>query len=929
MRGRFLPLRAADPDGARFPQTGMKTDHQKTIFRKDYRAPSFRVDHVEMGFDLDPTTTVVATRLHVVRQSPGPLLLDGETLELLSIAVDGVPLPADAWTLSSDGVRQALALRTLPDTCAIDIAVRIAPQANITLMGLYLSDGNFVTQCEAEGFRKMAFFPDRPDVMARYTVMLRADRKRYPVLLSNGNLIESGALPDGRHYAKWEDPFPKPSYLFALVAGKFAHIERRTKTASGRDVLLQVYTAPDVIGKAGHALDSLEQSMRWDERRFGLELDLDRFMIVAVGDFNMGAMENKGLNVFNTKYVLADERTETDADFANVEAVVGHEYFHNWTGNRVTCRDWFQLTLKEGLTVFRDQEFSADRAVDGLAADGEDVRATLRIGNVRQLRASQFPEDAGPMAHPIRPESYQEIGNFYTATVYQKGSEVIRMQHTLLGRDGFREGMDEYFRRHDGQAVTCDDFVSAMESVYARRHPGQDLRRFRRWYSQAGTPRVSVRGEYDADRRRYTLTLRQICPRVGVEKLTAVDKQPFHIPLAIGLLDRSGTAIPVVLEGRSPDGEATALLDLVDDEQRFTFLDVPSEPVPSLLRGFSAPVVVDHPYADEDLALLAKHDADAFNRWEAGQRLATRELIRLIADLQAGRPLVAGPLLADIWRHTLADPVLDPGLKEAALMLPGEGVIGEQLPSYDPAAVRRARLFLIDHLAAALREEWQQAHANHLTPGPYSPAWTPAARRALKNCALGYLARLDDPVSQAVVDKQWATARNMTDRLAALTAIVNTPQRVEGAARRAADAVASFHQRFRREALVVDKWLRVQSGALEGDDRLLDDVTVLTKHAAFSITNPNKVHALLTSFFANGAAFHRPDGRGHAFWAQQVLIVDRFNPSLAGRLARSLERWKKLVPTLQDSAKRALETVRDAEGLSPDVFEIVDKALSV
>ncbi len=913
----------------------MKNEHQKTIFRKDYREPAYRVEQVEMGFDLDPQATVVATRLHVVRQAAGPLVLDGDTLEPLSVAVDGRALAASAYRLRRDGPLQTLTIAALPDRCSVEIAVRISPATNSSLMGLYVSDGNFVTQCEAEGFRRITFFPDRPDVMARYTVMLRADRKRYPVLLSNGNLVDSGALPDGRHYAKWEDPFPKPSYLFALVAGRFGHIERRVRTASGRDVLLQLYTAPDVLSKAGHALDSLERAMRWDERRFGLELDLDRFMIVAVGDFNMGAMENKGLNVFNTKYVLADERTETDADFANVEAVVGHEYFHNWTGNRVTCRDWFQLTLKEGLTVFRDQEFSADMAVESGAngaIDEDGVRAALRIANVRHLRATQFPEDAGPMAHPIRPESYQEIGNFYTATVYQKGSEVVRMQRTLLGRDGFRAGMDEYFRRHDGQAVACEDFVAAMESVYRGQRHGADLSRFRNWYGQAGTPRVAAHADYDAAKRRLVLTLRQICPRVGIERRTGVDKQPFHIPFAVGLVDRDGRGVPLVLEDADVEPSSTAVLPLVEDEQRFAFLDVPPGAVPSLLRGFSAPVIVDYPYDDDDLALLSAHDPDAFNRWEAGQRLATRELIRLTGDAEAGRELVAGSLLTDVFRATLRDARLDPGLKEAALTLPSEGVIGEQLPSYDPAAVRRARLFLFDHLARALADEWQSAYAAHLTPGPYSPAWAPAARRALKNCALAHLSRLDAPEAQALLDAQWALAANMTDRLAALSAIVNAPAHVAAgrAEERRTKALDDFYRRFRREALVVDKWLRVQSTAQESDARVLDAVARLTAHPAYSATNPNKVNALLGGLFgANGAAFHRRDGRGHVFWAEQVLSIDRANPSLAGRLARPLERWRKLAPALQPSAQRALEAVRDTEGLSRDVHEIVDKALSV
>ena len=915
----------------------MKTETQKTICRKDYRPPVFQVERIEMGIDLDPAATVVAARLHLVRQNPGAMEFDGELLELLQISVDGQPLAPRAFRLEATGDKQTLTIAHLPDRCVLDIAVRISPATNTSLMGLYLSGGNFVTQCEAEGFRKIIFFPDRPDIMARYTVMLRADSTRYPVLLSNGNLIEAGRLPDGRHYAKWEDPFPKPSYLFALVAGRLAHIERRVNTKSGRSVLLQVYTGRHDLSKAGHALDSLERSLRWDEARFGLELDLDRFMIVAVGDFNMGAMENKGLNIFNTKFVLADQRTETDADFANIEGVVGHEYFHNWTGNRVTCRDWFQLTLKEGLTVFRDQEFSADMAVEHLEsvrpADAEGVRATLRIENVRDLRAMQFPEDAGPMAHPVRPETYQEIGNFYTATVYRKGSEVIRMQQTLLGREGFRAGMDEYFRRHDGQAVSCDDFVSAMESIYVAQQPGKKLDRFRRWYSQAGTPRVSASTAYDSAAKKLTLTLRQVCPKVGVEKSIAIDKQPFHIPFAVGLLDRQGRSIPLALEGESAaqDAKLTRVLDLVDDEQRFVFVDVAPDAVPSLLRDFSAPVIVEYPYSDADLALLIAHDSDPFNRWEAGQRLATRELIRLTQDAAAGRPLSVRGVLIDAFRTTLRDTQLDPGLKEAAITLPGEGVIGEQLPIYDPDAVRRARLFLIDALASTLADDWHAVYASHRTVGRYSPASGQAAPRALKNCALGYLARLDDRDAQTLVDRQWASADNMTDRLAAFTAIVNAPRGAEGgrAATRRVKAVDAFYRQFHRDPLVVDKWLRVQAATIEADDAVLDAVSALTHHAAYSPANPNKVYALLGGFFSgNAAAFHRVDGRGHAFWADQILLLDAINATVAGRLARTLERWQKLSPPLQVSAKAALLRVRNAERLSRDVAEILDKALA-
>ena len=917
----------------------MKTESHRTIHRRDYQPPTFQVERIEMGFDLDPRQTVVAARMHLVRSAAGPLCLDGDGLTLRSLAVDGALRSEGGYRLTEREGKQTLVIDDLPDRCLLDIAVAVSPASNTSLMGLYVSGGNFFTQCEAEGFRKIVFFPDRPDVMARFTVMLRADRSRYPVLLSNGNLVDSGDLPDGRHYAKWEDPFPKPSYLFALVAGRLSVIERRVTTMRGRPVLLQVYVEARDLPKAGYALDSLERSLRWDEARFGLELDLDRFMIVAVGDFNMGAMENKGLNIFNTKYVLADPRTETDTDFANVEAVVGHEYFHNWTGNRVTCRDWFQLTLKEGLTVFRDQEFSADMAVAQLSAnaaaagatdiDEEGVRATLRIENVRNLRASQFPEDAGPMAHPIRPESYQEIGNFYTATVYQKGSEVVRMQQTLLGREGLRRGLDEYFRRHDGAAVSCEDFVAAMESVYAVEHPGADLQRFRRWYSQAGTPRVAASGTYDADARRYTLTLRQFCPRVGVEKLTAIDKQPFHIPFAVGLLDVDGHGLPLTLAADERPA-TTRVLDLVEDEQRFVFTNVASRPVPSLLRGFSAPVIVDYPYSDSELALLAGHDADPFNRWEAGQRLATRELMRLAEAAQAGRPLETGDMLVEVFRATLRDRHLDAGLKQAAVTLPSEGMIGEQLPVYDPAAVRRARVHLMDALAAALADEWHRVYRDHRTGAPYSPDWAQSAPRSLKNAALSYLARLDDRAARQVLDAQWTSADNMTDLLCAFMAIVNLPEHDARNAERKRESVESFYRRFKDDPLVVDKWLRVQATVFEADERVLDGVSALTRHPSYSATNPNKVGALLGGFFnGNAAAFHRADGRGHAFWADQVVLLDTINPSVAGRLARALERWRKFGPALQRSAQHALESVRARKGLSNDVLEVVDKALSV
>lgn len=900
----------------------MRSATSQTVYRKDYRPPTFWVDRVDLGFDLDPQRTIVAARLTVRRNTAGPLTLNGEDQELLFVSVDGRRLKRGEYRFEDT----LLTIPKLPDRCMVDVASAHAPARNTTLSGLYVSNGNFFTQCEAEGFRRIAFFPDRPDVMARYTVMLRADRDAYPVLLSNGNLVEQGDLGDGRHYAKWEDPFPKPSYLFALVAGKLAHAEERIRTASGKEKLLQIYVEPRDLDKVGHAMVSLRHAIAWDERRFGLELDLDRFMIVAVSDFNMGAMENKGLNIFNTKYVLASPDTATDADFHAIEAVVGHEYFHNWTGNRVTCRDWFQLTLKEGLTVFRDQEFSADMAAgfldgekDGLRA--ATARAVKRIADVRDLRTYQFPEDAGPMAHPVRPESYQEINNFYTATVYEKGAEVIRMLLTLLGRDGFRAGMDEYFRRHDGQAVTCDDFVSAMESAYQARRPGASLERFRRWYAQAGTPRVAVDAQYDAATRRYRLTLTQSCPRVGVEIRSKLEKRPFHIPFAVGLVGPDGRDLPLKLAGEKGPGGTTRVLDLTETTQTFTFDDVPAEPVPSLLRGYSAPVHVDYAYTDQALLRLSAHDSDPFNRWEAGQRLATRELKRLVADVKAGHPLALGPALVEVYRAVLADTRLDPAVKDLALLLPDEVALAMEFAEVEPQTIREAHAFASRALAEALEDAWRETYERHRTNRAYAPDPAQSGERALRNRALGYLMELNDRYTDLAY-AQFQQASNMTDRLQALHALRLSHGPLRGR------AFEAFYRRYRDDALGIDKWLRAQATARRIDRPVLDVVRGLMRHEAFSLNNPNKVYALLVSFFMfNPAEFHRPDGAGYAFWAEQVLALDRINPQVAARVARQMDRWTTLARPMRDLARAALERVHKAK-LSNDVAEIIGKALS-
>lgn len=881
----------------------MRTDTSPTIHRKDYTPPAYWVRTVEMGFDLEPSATRVATRM-TLEQNPAArdhtLTLHGEELELVQIRLNGKVLGKSAYTLQNGVLRIA----DVPRQVTLEVETLLQPDQNTSLMGLYVSNGNFFTQCEAEGFRKITYFPDRPDVMATYKVMLRADKKKYPVLLSNGNLIEQGDLGDGRHYALWEDPFKKPSYLFALVAGQLVCQEEKIKLKSGREVLLQVWVEDGNLDKTQHAMDSLINSIRWDEERFGLELDLDRFMIVAVGDFNMGAMENKGLNIFNTKYVLANPRIATDVDYANIEAVVGHEYFHNWTGNRVTCRDWFQLSLKEGLTVFRDQEFSADM----IGTDSG--RAVKRIDDVRVLRQAQFPEDAGPMAHPVRPDSFVEISNFYTVTIYEKGAEVVRMYQTLLGRDGFRKGMDLYFERHDGQAVECDDFRAAMADAN-----GRDLKQFERWYSQAGTPRVAASVTHDAAARTYTITLRQSCPPTPGQKT----KQPFHIPVAVGLLGCDGKDLPLKLRGSDLHG-TTVVLELTEAEQTFVFEGVNEQPVPSLLRNFSAPVILEYDYRDDELAFLMAHDSDAFNRWEAGQRLALRRLLALTAAVQTGGGLAVDPALGESLRLTLTDDGLDPAFREIALTLPSESVIAEQMDVIDPQAIHTARSFLRHALAQALRADLIAACKNNQTPGVYSPDAVSTGKRALKNLALSYIGELDDAAAHALAQSQYDNADNMTDRFAALAVLAN------GSAPGQSAALARFYEDFEAEPLVIDKWFSLQAMARTTD---VAAVRKLMRHPAFSLKNPNRARSLIFSFCnGNPAQFHAVDGSGYDFWAEQVIALDALNPQVAARLARSLDRWRKYEPTLRDKMHHALERVAAAPGLSKDTKEVVGKSLA-
>jgi len=880
----------------------MRTDTPQTIYRKDYTPPSYLVDTVELGFDLDPARTIVANRM-TMRRNPDSaqreIELYGENMELVALRMNGKELGEKDYRIEGS-------LLTIPDTpeeVTLEIETICVPEQNTTLNGLYTSNGSFYTQCEAEGFRAITYFPDRPDVMAKFTVMLRADRDKYPVLLSNGNLVEEGDLDDGRHYAKWEDPFKKPSYLFALVAARLVCQEETFRLADGRDALLQVWVEDGNLDKTDYAMQSLKNSIRWDEERWGLELDLDRFMIVAVSDFNMGAMENKGLNIFNTKFVLANPRVATDIDFQGIEAVVGHEYFHNWTGNRVTCRDWFQLSLKEGLTVFRDQEFSADMV------GTESGRAVGRIDQVRTLRQAQFPEDAGPMAHPVRPDSFVEINNFYTVTVYEKGAEVVRMYQTLLGREGFRKGMDLYFERHDEQAVTCDDFRRAMADAN-----GRDLSLFERWYSQAGTPVVRAETRYDELAKTYTLTLFQSCPATPGQ----TSKFPFHIPVAVGLLGADGKDMPLTIDGQ--DAGTTAVLELTQSEQSFVFENVQEQPTPSILRDFSAPIILDYNYGDADLLHLFSHDSDPVNRWEAGQRLAMGRLLKLTGEAGVGAPLLLDDTFLLAMGKMLSDESLDPAFREQALLLPSETMVAEQIAVVDPLAIHLARQFVRANIGARLKQELlAQYHAN-ATPGEYSPDALSIGKRALKNLCLAYLTAAQDEEGIQLAQDQFENAGNMTDRVAALSALIHARVPTVDA------ALQRFYDEFEDEALVIDKWFGMQASSATSD---VAAVRQLMRHPAFNLRNPNRARSLISSFCANNPVqFHAPDGSGYAFWAEQVITLDGLNPQVASRLARAMDRWRRYTPALQEQMKKALQQVAGQQRLSNDVREVVGKALA-
>jgi len=951
----------------------MRTDTGITIRRQDYQPFPFLIPKVSLEFELQAELTSVKAELTVVRKAgmtlPADLVLDGQALTLVSVHLNGALLTDSQYTLTDE----TLTIHGMPEHATLIIGSTCSPATNTSMAGLYVSGKSLFTQCEAQGFRKICWFADRPDVMSTYEVTLRAKQEDYPLLLSNGNLLSTKILEGARHEAKWQDPFAKPSYLFALVAGDFDCREQRTKTASGRDVLLQVYSDRGTKEQTGWAMESLERSLRWDEVRFGLELDLDRFMIVAARDFNMGAMENKGLNVFNAAYVLADPNTATDANYQAIEAVIGHEYFHNWTGNRVTCRDWFQLSLKEGLTVFRDQEFTADMMAHGLdATAAASARAIKRIDDVVGLRGAQYSEDSGPMAHPIRPESYQEIGNFYTATVYEKGAEVIRMMHTLLGEQAFRAGMDEYFRRHDGQAVTCDDFVDAMQWTYQKHSANTSLDSvsldiFRRWYRQAGTPRVQVTLDYNQALRQCTLTLAQTCAPVGVEKQSDLEKLPFHIPVKFGLLDQQGQPLTFTFHGHTiqqelPEsvGDQTlhqALLELKQASQTWVLHDVASLPVPSLLRDFSAPVIIDYTYQDQDLALLSAHDTNAFVRWEAGQELASRQILKMAQHWrQTGTVGAVDPIMLSAWAATLNDPALDSGFRARALSLPAEKTLTERMTPMDPLAVSVARRALRAALGGACSTSLRAIYEAQSTPGDYSPAPLPAGRRALKNLALSYLvagaealqentkpsveveasgsgAKTPSTAAEAAVTRhqseanalvleQFEQATNMTDRMAAFSISVQ-----EAPKDKALEVIQRFYEAWQHDALVVDKWFGVQAASPKSN---VATIQALMTHPAFTLRNPNRARAVIFMFcIGNPSGLHAKDGSGYRFWAEQVLALDAINPEIAARLARAFDHWARFIPSVQAQMRVQLQRVATHKGLSRNTLEIVSKALAL
>ncbi|MAX91290.1 MAG: aminopeptidase N [Pseudomonas sp.] len=885
----------------------MRTEQPKVIHLKDYQVPDYLIDETHLTFELYEDRTMVHAQL-VMRRNPEAgaglpsLRLDGQDLELISLSINDRPLGLGDYEIGEE----SLTLQPDAANFTLDSTVVIHPESNTALEGLYKSGSMFCTQCEAEGFRKITYYLDRPDVMSTFTTTVSAEKQAYPILLSNGNPLASGEEDDGRHWATWEDPFKKPAYLFALVAGDLWCIEDSFTTMSGRDVALRIYVEPENVDKCQHAMDSLKKSMKWDEEAYGREYDLDIFMIVAVNDFNMGAMENKGLNIFNSSAVLARAETATDAAHQRVEAIVAHEYFHNWSGNRVTCRDWFQLSLKEGFTVFRDSQFSADM----------NSPTVKRVEDVSYLRTHQFAEDAGPMAHSVRPESFIEISNFYTLTVYEKGAEVVRMIQTLLGEEGFRKGSDLYFERHDGQAVTVDDFVKAMEDAN-----GADLTQFKRWYSQAGTPRLVVSEQYDATAKTYSLTFRQSCPPTPGQS----EKSAFVIPVSLGLLDGQGNEIALRLQGEDAAVGTTRVLAVDQPEQTFTFVDVPEQPLPSLLRGFSAPVKLDFPYSRDQLMFLMQHDSDGFNRWEAGQQLSVQVLQQMIGQHQRGEALQLDQRLVAALRSQLEDESLDQAMVAEMLSLPSEAYLTEISEVADVDAIHAARDFARHGISAALYDLlWKRYQANREVSRQtaYVAEASHFARRALQNIALSYLMLSGKPDVVAACVDQFEQADNMTERLTALAVLVNSNFEAERA-----KALEAFAEHFKDNPLVMDQWFSVQAGNTQPGG--LERVQHLMQHPAFTLKNPNKVRALIGAFAnQNLVNFHRADGAGYRFLADQVIVLNKLNPQIASRLLAPLTRWRKYDAGRQGLMKTELERILASGDLSSDVYEVVSKSLA-
>ena len=871
-------------------------------FLADYQVPNYLVDHVSLHFDLDRSDTKVRSVLSM-RRNPegqgGDCILDGEQMTLVSIKLDGKPLQGNEYQRTD----KSLLISAVPEQFDLEIETLIHPDKNTALEGLYHSGSLLCTQCEAEGFRRITYYPDRPDVMSVFTVSIAADKAEWPIMLSNGNLEKQGQFEDGRHWVRWHDPHPKPAYLFALVAGDLHRQKDSFITQSGRQVTLEIYVDPENSHKCDHALMSLKQAMKWDEETYGREYDLDVFMIVAVNDFNMGAMENKGLNIFNSACVLASPETATDRDYYTIQSIVGHEYFHNWSGNRVTCRDWFQLSLKEGFTVLRDQQFSADM----------NSAAVQRIDDVNQLRTMQFAEDAGPMAHPVRPASFIEISNFYTVTIYEKGAEVVGMIKTIVGEQGFRKGTDLYFDRHDGQAVTTDDFVKAIEDAN-----DIDLSQFKRWYSQAGTPQITVGTEYDVVRRQLTISIKQQCPATPDQER----KAPFHIPVAIGLLDKQGQAMPLQQLGQEQASERdTQVLSVTEAEQQFTFINVTTEPVLSLLRGFSAPVKVNLTRSNAELAFLMANDKDSFSRWDAGQQLLINTLLQLIELAKQGQALTLPIELTEQFTKVLADADNEPALVAKMLLLPSENYLAAQQSSADVDAIHAARKFVNKELALKLKQQFSALYSTLNTDEAYTFNADAMAKRSFKNICLDYLMVTGDPMQTQRCLKQMKQADNMTDTLAGLNSLVEQP------GPESEHALRAFYEQWQHDKQVVDKWLAVQAQSSLPDT--LIKVKGLMKHPAFSIKNPNDVRALIGQFCRNNPVnFHAIDGSGYQFLAEQILVLDKLNPQIAARQLGAFNSWRQYDAHRQELMKNALDSIAQSSDLSADVYEIVTKYLA-